>query len=241
MVRLLVICGVFLVATITVGTALILSNLREHAITDRERELQNIALVLAEQTDRAFQALDLVQASLIERMQALGIASSEDYQRQMSGHDVHLVLKEKIGSLPHVNALTVINAQGKVINFSRSWPIPEIDASNGHYFKALRSDPQLTSFISDPVPNLGTGTWAIYLARKFVSPKGEFLGIVFGAVDLQYFENFFGTLFLATKARSHCFAATGCCWYATRTAAPGDVPMPGTTYSRNSCGMQIAA
>jgi hypothetical protein len=105
--------------------------------------------------------------------------------------------------------LTVINAQGKVINFSRSWPIPEIDASNGHYFKALRSDPQLTSFISDPVPNLGTGTWAIYLARKFVSPKGEFLGIVFGAVNLQYFENFFGTLFLGDESAISLFRRDG--------------------------------
>src|SRR5712691_1713518 len=133
--RLLLICGVLLAAAVTAGTGLILSNLRERALVDSERELQNIVLVLAEQADRAFQAIDLVQTSLIERLQTLGVGSSEDYERQMSGYDVHLMLKDKIGGLPHVDAVTMINAQGKLINVSHSWPIPPVNVSDRDYFK----------------------------------------------------------------------------------------------------------
>jgi hypothetical protein len=63
--RLLSMCGVLLAAAVTVGTGLILSNLRERALIDSESALQNIALVVAEQTERAFQAIDFVRSSLI--------------------------------------------------------------------------------------------------------------------------------------------------------------------------------
>src|SRR5713226_1715349 len=152
-VLLLVLCGLLLGGIIVAGTGVILSNLRDRALADSERELQNIVLVLAEQTDGAFQAVELVHKSVIERMQSLGVVSGEDYERLMSSHDTHLMLKDKISDLPQVDAVTMINAQGKLINFSRYWPIPAVNVSDRDYFKALKSDPQLTSFLSEPVHN----------------------------------------------------------------------------------------
>ncbi len=202
-------CGVLLIAAVAIGTGLILSNLRERALSDRKSTLQNIALVLAEQTDRAFQAIDLVQIGLIDRIHTLGVTSSAEYERQLSGHDVHLMLKDKIASLPHVDAVMIINAQGKLINFSRSWPIPDVNVSDRDYFKALQSDPQLSSFVSEPVRNPGTGTWTIYFARKVVSPDGEFLGLVLGAMELGYFEKFFGSLVLGEESAIALFRRDG--------------------------------
>ena len=60
------------------------------------------------------------------------------------------------------------------------------------HFKALKADPNLESYISLPVPNRGDGTWVIYLARRLNDPNGEFMGLILGAISLQYFENFFG-------------------------------------------------
>jgi hypothetical protein len=93
--RLLVICGLLLCAAIISGTVGILVDLRDRALAASERELTNTALVLAEQTDRAFQAVELMQSGLIESMNARGIASAEDYERLMSGHDVHLMLRRR--------------------------------------------------------------------------------------------------------------------------------------------------
>src|SRR5262249_24370113 len=67
----LVVCGVLLVAVEAAGAAIVLSNLRERALSDSERQLQNLAAILAEQTDHAFQAIDLVETNLIEQIQAL--------------------------------------------------------------------------------------------------------------------------------------------------------------------------
>src|SRR5262249_10131777 len=108
---LLVTCGISLIAAVALGIAALAFHFRDRALADTQRELSNTALILADQSDRAFQALDLVQQSLIDRMQALGIASKEDYKRQMSGVDVHLLLKDKINGLPHVASLALFNAE----------------------------------------------------------------------------------------------------------------------------------
>ena len=80
--QLFVACGLLLVAAITVGIAFILSDLRSRTLADNERQLANLVSVLAEQTDRAVQAVELIQSGLIERFQALGIASAEDFEQQ---------------------------------------------------------------------------------------------------------------------------------------------------------------
>ena len=111
-IRYLILCGALLIAAIAVTTAVMLASFRNRALAESERELKNTALILSEQIDRSFQALELVQRSVVEKIQALGIASSEDYARQMSGRDVHLMLKDESNGLFHVDALTLIGADG---------------------------------------------------------------------------------------------------------------------------------
>ena len=201
--------GVLLIAAIVVGTWLSVSHSRNRALTDSERELGNITVAVAEQTDQAFGAMELVQLSVIERIRALGIASSDDYERLMSTHDVHVMLKHKISGLPHVSAIEIINAQGKLVNFSRNWPPPPVNVRDRDYFKALAAEPQLTSLISAPVRNRVTGTWTIYLARKVRAANGEFLGLVLGAIELQYFEKFFSTVALDPASSIALFRSDG--------------------------------
>jgi hypothetical protein len=132
--------------------------LRSRALTENERELQNVALILAEQMEHDFGAVESVQINLFERLQAFGIVSSEDYERKMSGYDNHLVLKDKIVGLHHLGTVTLVNSQGKVFNFSRSWPIPEISVADRDFFTVLQSDEKLNSVISKPIRNRATGT-----------------------------------------------------------------------------------
>jgi hypothetical protein len=113
---LLFVSGVLLIALIVSGTWILVSQLRDRAIAVAERESSNITLVLAEQTDHAFQAMELAQASVIERISGLGIASRETFERSMSSHDVHLMLKDKIAGLPHVSGIAIFDAQGKLVN-----------------------------------------------------------------------------------------------------------------------------
>ncbi len=195
-VRWLFLGGALLIAVIAVGTTILVGSFRDRALADSERELKNTALILAEQIDRSLQALELVQRSVLEKLETREIFSAEEYQRRTTGEDVHRMLVDSIKGLVHVHAITLIDAKGTLLNFSRYWPIPQIDVSDRDYFVALKSDTALNSYVSAPVRNRGTGTWTIYLARKIAAPDAAFLGLILGAVELSYFEKLFGSIVL---------------------------------------------
>src|SRR5215470_2571326 len=190
----LILCGLVLAGVITAATAIMLSQLRERALEDRKRKLQNLALTLAEHTDRSFQAIELVQKSLVDRMHALGITTSEEYWQRMSGHDIHLMLKDKISGLPNVEAVTLVKSDGTLINTSRFWPVPTVNIGDRDHFTTLKADPSLTLFVSKPVRSRVTGDPTIYIARKVAGQDGEFLGLVLCAVRPQYFQQLFSAI-----------------------------------------------
>lgn len=193
-IRYLILCGMTLIAAIGIGTAIMADNLRDRALRESERELKNTALILAEQLDRSLQAIDMVQSSVIEKIQSLSIASSDDYTRRMSGRDVHLMLKASTSGLVQAYAISLINADGRLINFSRSWPVPDISVADREFFRALKSDPRLASFISLPGHNRTNGTWTLFLARTVTAANGDFLGLVLGAIELSYFDKIIGSV-----------------------------------------------
>jgi len=185
--------GTVLLLLLINGTNLaFIVNLREAALTTAEADLARYSLTLAEQVDRSFKSLDLVLSSVGDYIGRREVTDEASYRQQVSDKETFLFLKEKITGLPQVDAVTMIDENGKLLNFSRFWPIPDVNISDRDYYKALKADPNLESFISKPVQNRGDGSWVIYLARRVNDPNGDFMGLILGAISLRYFENFFG-------------------------------------------------
>ena len=103
-------------------------------------------------------------------------------------------LRDKAAGMPYVGSLTLFNAEGRLINFSRQWPIPAVDAIDREYFKAFQSNPDLTSYIGEPVVNRANGTWVVHLARKIAGPDGAFLGLTSAAIELNYLQDSFSQI-----------------------------------------------
>ena len=191
-IALLLVGSVVLIVAIIATNVFFLADFREDTLQSAEADLWRHTLTLGEQTDRSFQSLDLVLSSVGDYLGRKGVNDAQSYQKTVTDHDTYLFLKEKITGMPQVDAVTLIDANGKLLNFSRYWPIPDVNVSDRDYFKALKADPNLESFVSIPVQNRGDGTWDIYLARRLNDPNGEFMGLILGAISLQYFENFYG-------------------------------------------------
>ena len=64
--------GAVLAIAVALGTFALIVQQHERALQDSKRELQNLAVALGDQIDRSFQSLDLVQRSLVDRLQSLG-------------------------------------------------------------------------------------------------------------------------------------------------------------------------
>jgi hypothetical protein len=199
-IRLTILCAVLLSALIAAGTGLFLSTSRSRALVENQRDLANTALILARQMESVFNAVATVQNGTLEQIADFGGMAGDALQR-LARHDVHIKLRDKAAGMPFVGSLTLFSAQGKVVNFSRQWPVPAIEANDRDFFKALRDDPNLNAFLGQPLRNRASGTWVMHLARKVSGPKGEFLGLISGAVELSYFDSFLSNIALALPSK----------------------------------------
>ncbi|HVJ51601.1 MAG TPA: cache domain-containing protein [Aliidongia sp.] len=175
-------------------TYVIIAEFRAKEIADAERELVTLNLSLAEQTARTIQGVDFILGSIVDQIAAEGVESAEDFARLEAGAETYKQLKARVADVPQLDALTMIAADGHLINFSRSYPIPPVNVSDRDYFRALSAMPTNQPYVSEPVENRATGTWTLYVARRVSDRAGQFVGLVLGAVNLSYFQDLYKAL-----------------------------------------------
>lgn len=209
--RLLILGCATLIVLIGLGTAFFVANMRQRALADNERELRNVALILAEQTDRTFQAVKLVETSLEELVRSLGITTPDEFNTRMSTFDIHQMLRDKISGLPFVETISLASSEGRLVNFGRGWPIPSADLSDRSHFRALALEPDLDWIVSNPLRNriVNNNEWLIYVAHKVRGPSGDVLGYMFGGIALDHFERFFASIALSSGSSISLFQEDG--------------------------------
>src|SRR6202035_471545 len=122
LVRALVTVAVVLAAAVVMGATALIISLRNQALAEAEQRVENVAFMLAEQTDRSFQAVELLEKNLMGRMRALGIKSADELDRRLSGYDGHVLLKDVVSGLSQASSVALVGPQGKAIISSRTWP-----------------------------------------------------------------------------------------------------------------------
>ncbi len=187
--RRLVIGTALVVAAIIAANAVVLVQLRQSALNEAQADLLRQSLTLSELVDRTFQSVDLVLASIAEKLRT--DASADDKLPTLTGQDFHLFLQEKMSGLPQIETLGILDADGIRLNHSRLWPSQNADLSQREYFQVLRADPAIKSFIGEPVRRLSDGAWAVMIARPIVTNDGKFLGVVLASTLLKYFDDLF--------------------------------------------------
>jgi len=189
--RLLVLGGSLFIAITIIAAWLAVRDLHGERIADEMKHTNNLAVVLAEQTARAIQAVDLVVQETREMVRASGVTDADQFRLRMGTEEVHHFLLDRLHSLPQANSIALLDDAGMIVNFSRAWPVPVIDASDRDFYRYLREHSDPDAFIGGPVVNKVSGAWVIMLTRRISGPNGEFLGIVAGVAELRYFEDFY--------------------------------------------------
>ena len=185
--------SLFVGTALTIGcivgaNAIILTQLHQNALRDVQANLLRQSLTLSELTERTYQSVDLVLASVADEIR-LTASNSEDVKK-LESRDFYIFLNEKMSGLPQIDTLGFIDSDGKRRNHSRSWPSPPADVSYREYYQRLKNDPKLKSFIGAPMIGNASGTWVVVLARP-VWTDGQLIGVVFASTVLHYFEDVF--------------------------------------------------
>ena len=192
-------CGALLIVAIIVGTAVAVGKFRDSAVQDSERELQSTAILLARHFDQQFGDLRRVQQSLQVSLHASGINSSERFAPVMNSYQMHQRIKAALGDRSS-GELNVMDATGKLINWTQSWPAPDLNVADRKYFQALRSNASTDVEFTEPVLGRISGNWKTVFARRLSGPNGEFLGVVARTVDPTHIEQFFGSIALGENS-----------------------------------------
>jgi signal transduction histidine kinase len=191
--RLSVICGLLIIVTFITG-ATVIWKLREAALARSEREMSNLGVVLAEQTSRTIQAVDLVLKEVQSRASALGPGSPEQHRSELAGTNAHQFLVSHLQNLPQAEAITVIDPNGIMLNWSRDGPVSQVNFSDRDYFRQLSAHDNADVFFSEPMHGRINGKTVMYIGRRINGPEGMFLGVVGALIDTEYLEGFYATI-----------------------------------------------
>jgi signal transduction histidine kinase len=187
------ICVLLVAATFATG-GVVIRQLRNSTIAASERELTNLGIVLAEQTARTIQSVDLSLREVQLRTATLGVRTPDEFRARLTDQDTHQFLITHLQNLPQVETIALIDTNGGVVNWSRDQPLPSYNLSDRDYFRYFSQHDDHDVFISRAAPGRTSGEWVIFIARRIDNPDGTLLGMIVGLVRAQYLEDFFRTI-----------------------------------------------
>src|SRR5262245_52099472 len=165
----LIVTAAALLALAVLATVLTIVGLHNDATQDAERDAGNIATVLAEQTARSVNAIDTALIDLQGRVAAAGIATPEKFRVAFGDQATFQALRSAFMRLSEADVITLVGADGKVINNSRAYPSYPLNLSDRDYFLHARDGGSAALFASRPLTNRMTGGRAIAFSRRLES------------------------------------------------------------------------
>ncbi len=223
-------CGLLIATTLVVGIAVIYQQYQT-ALANSQREINNLGIVLAEQTSRTIQSVDLVLREVLARTSSLGIHAPEQFRSKLTGETIRQFLSGQLRNLPQVETIVLIDSNGTLLNWSRDEVVPEVDLSDREYFRQMSASDDSDAFFSAPGEGRITGKWLMFMARRVSDADGTFLGIVVALINVDYLEDFYKTISMlpgesVTMLRRDGVAITGYPDIADRRGRqmPGDSP-----------------
>jgi len=181
-------------------------SLRNDALRDAIHDTGNIATVLAEQTARSVQSIDLVLTETRERIGSFDTTTATGIYNLMRSLLAHQLLQERLSRLPQADVIFVLDGDGNVLVSSRRWPQPEGNFADRDYFQQFKPGVDGEAgdqiYVSAPIVNRFTGTRTVFFSKPWRSTRGEFLGVLVAGVKLDYFQHIYQSL---TSIRGQSF------------------------------------
>ena len=183
--------GITLIVIALLGAGVTIWDLRREAIANYRRDIANLGVVLAEQTARYVQVVDLALQDIEARKAALGVTTPEQFVTVFGSEQMHEFLRGRVKNLPQAGALALVDASGKALNFSFDGAMERLDFSDRDYYRHFAEHDDPGAFISAPMRGRYVGTMRFFLARRINGPGHVFLGLAVGVIDITDLNDFY--------------------------------------------------
>jgi signal transduction histidine kinase/DNA-binding response OmpR family regulator len=177
---------------LAVGAALLATwDARREALGRYQQTETNLGFVLAEQTARSIQGVDLVVQAVRAQVLASGVTTPAGFAAALDTRATVRTLADHLRNLPQAAAITVVSADGHVLASSQGLLPTRVDVSDRDFFGWFREHPEDVAFIGGPVSSRLAPGWTAYVVRRVAAPDGQTIGFVAGGLALSYFEEFY--------------------------------------------------
>jgi signal transduction histidine kinase/CheY-like chemotaxis protein len=180
-----------LIALAAGAATLAIWDARREALTRAQQLDQNLGFVLAEQTARAIQSVDLQLQVVRLQILSSGVKTPADFAAALGNQAAVNTLRDGLHNLPLAAGVYLIAADGHLVVSSLGVPPEPIDAADRAFFERFHNKAGDFPFISPPVHSRMTHQWAVYVVRRITTPDGSVLGFVAGALSLPYFADLY--------------------------------------------------
>lgn len=189
---------------IVAATVVLLYGLWHHTIDHGRGEVRAIARVLADQTARSFDSVDLVLKGVEEKLR-----DPTGRSLSLDSVEVYYLMTARTGGSPIISSLFVVDSKGVVVNSTREYPVPRFAVGDRSYFRWAAADIAGATYLGDPVKNRADNTWSLHVARRLSNADGSLRGAIVAALPLSYFESLYGSINLEDVGSIALFRSDG--------------------------------
>ncbi len=161
----------------------------DRAVKRAEQQAHDAAFFFADHGSRLFEAADLATTEAIAAME------SEEWDKVATSHRAGQALQRLSERFPYIDALVLVDDQGRLRLASNSFPAPDVDVADRPYFTTHRDGPR-GLFVSRSLISRTTARPGFVLSRAIRGARGEFRGIAASYISVDYMAEFYRSITL---------------------------------------------
>jgi PAS domain S-box-containing protein len=172
-----------------------------HSVDVTDREIDNLARSLAEQTSWTWQGVDL----LLDDTARWYLHSGQEMPRER----VEEVLANRTAAVRQVREVAIVDSQGIQRYRSRANAPVNLDVSDRSYFIAQRDHTVTGSFMSEPLLTRSEHRTGVVVSRRLDDDSGHFAGVITAIVDLDDLKQFYTAIYFGMGGAIHLLRDDG--------------------------------
>ena len=168
--------------------------LRSDAIDDASKNAANLAIVLAEQTTRSVQSIELVLNEVQEHVKRVGAITPDAFRHLLQDADTYDFLIDRLSHLSNAALIALVDDGGRLVSSTNKWPLPPTDLSDHLNFQHFRDNDDKGIYIAIPLVDRFTAEKIVLFSKRISDANDEFVGMISVGVKLSYFQQIYGSI-----------------------------------------------
>ncbi|MGC1446113.1 MAG: diguanylate cyclase [Xanthobacteraceae bacterium] len=162
-------------------------------------DIKNLTHSLAQHAARTIEGASIILANVVDR-----VGQGDNPQAGQFDHLLSAYAQE----LSQLREVVVLDENGRW-KFSSVGAPRNYNNSDRDYFQFHKSHPDRELRINSPLVSRSSGRWTMLLTRRIDNPDGSFAGVAAAAIDLGFFQAFYGTFAIGARGSVGLFRDDG--------------------------------